>query len=107
MLRDDTLQRLRNGYAQVGLGVPTGIDLPGETAGVIGVPDSPGKVLDITIGQFDTYTPLQLVQYVSTIANGGYRVQPRLLKEIRKPSKDGQTLGPLVEEIEPNILNHT
>jgi len=105
LLRDDTLQRLRNGYAQVGLGVPTGIDLPGETAGVIGVPDSPGKVLDITIGQFDTYTPLQLVQYVSTIANGGYRVQPRLLKEIRKPSKDGETLGPLVKEIEPNILN--
>ena len=105
LLRDDTLQRLRNGYAQVGLGVPTGIDLPGETAGVIGVPDSPGKVLDITIGQFDTYTPLQLAQYVSTIANGGYRVQPRLLKEIRKPSKDGETLGPLVKEIEPNILN--
>lgn len=106
LLRDDTLQRLRNGYAQVGLGVPTGIDLPGETAGVIGVPDSPGKVLDITIGQFDTYTPLQLVQYVSTIANGGTRIQPRLLKEIRKPSKDGETLGLLVEEIEPKILNH-
>ena len=105
LLRDDTLQRLRNGYAQVGLGVPTGIDLPGETAGVIGVPNSPGKVLDITIGQFDTYTPLQLAQYASTIANGGYRVQPRLLKEIRKPSKDGQMLGPLVKEIEPNILN--
>ena len=42
---------------------------------------------------------------MSTIANGGYRVQPRILKEIRKPSQDGQTLGPLVEEIEPNILN--
>ena len=105
LLKDDTLPRLRNGYAQVGLGVPTGIDLPGETIGVIGVPDSPGKVLDITIGQYDTYTPLQLAQYVSTIANGGYRVQPRLLKEVRKPSQDGQTLGQLMEEIKPNILN--
>lgn len=105
LLRDDTLQRLRNGYAQVGLGVPTGIDLPGETIGYQSKPDAPGKVLDITIGQFDTYTPLQLAQYVSTIANGGYRIQPRLLKEIRKPSEDGETLGLLVEEIKPNILN--
>ncbi|KOS68310.1 penicillin-binding protein [Lysinibacillus contaminans] len=105
LLKDDTLQRLRNGYAQLGLGVPTGIDLPGETTGVINKPDSPGKVLDITIGQFDTYTPLQLAQYVSTIANNGYRVQPRFLKQIRKPSEDGVTLGPLISEIEPEILN--
>ncbi len=101
----DTLQRLRNGYAQLGLGVPTGIDLPGETTGIQNNPDSQGKILDIAIGQFDTYTPLQLAQYVSTIANGGYRVQPRILKEIRDPSKDGQVMGPLVEEIKPNILN--
>lgn len=105
LLKDDTLQRLRNGYAQLGLGVPTGIDVPGETNGVINKPDSPGKVLDITIGQFDTYTPLQLAQYVSTIANNGYRVQPRFLKQIRKPSKNGTTLGPLISEVEPKILN--
>ena len=105
LLKDDTLQRLRNGYAQLGLGVPTGIDLPGETTGVMNKPDSPGKVLDITIGQFDTYTPLQLAQYVSTIANNGYRIQPRFLKQIRKPSEDGKTLGPLISEVEPKILN--
>lgn len=104
-LKADTIQRLRNGYAQFGLGVPTGIDLPGEASGVIGDVDQPGKILDIAIGQFDTYTPMQLVQYISTIANGGYRVQPRMLKEIRNPSSDGETIGTLVEEVTPKILN--
>ncbi|WPK11489.1 penicillin-binding protein 2 [Lysinibacillus louembei] len=104
-LRDDTLQRMRNGYSQFGLGVPTGIDLPGEFAGYQGVMDTPGKILDLAIGQFDTYTPLQLAQYISTVANGGYRIQPRMLKEIRKPSADGETLGALVQEVEPKILN--
>lgn len=105
-LKDDTLQKMRNGYAQFGLGVLTGLDLPNETIGVQGELDTPGKILDLAIGQFDTYTPMQMAQYVSTIANGGYRVQPRLLKEIRKPSPDGERLGNLVEEVTPRILNH-
>ena len=104
-LGNDTLQKLRNGYNQMGLGVLTGIDLPGETTGIANDPNNPGNILDLSIGQFDTYTPLQLAQYVSTIANGGYRIQPRMLKEIRNPSTDGETLGPLVEEIEPKVLN--
>ena len=104
-VKDDTLQRMRNGYAQFGLGVKTGIDLPGEMGGYQGVMDTPGKLLDLAIGQFDTYTPLQLAQYISTVANGGYRIQPRMLKEIRKPSSDGETLGTLVEEVKPKILN--
>lgn len=104
-LRDDTLERMRNGYAQFGLGVPTGIDLPNEEPGYKGVLDNPGKILDLAIGQFDTYTPMQLAQYISTVANGGYRVQPRLLKEVRKPSPDGEALGQLEEEISPKVLN--
>lgn len=104
-LKENTLQTMRNGYSQFGLGVQTGIDLPGEFAGYQGIMDTPGKILDLSIGQFDTYTPMQLAQYISTIANGGYRVQPRMLKEIRKPSVDGETLGPLVQQVEPKILN--
>ncbi len=104
-LGNDTLQKLRNGYNQMGLGVLTGVDLPGETTGIANKPNNPGNILDLSIGQFDTYTPLQLAQYVSTIANGGYRIQPRMLKEIRNPSTDGEILGSLVEEIEPKVLN--
>lgn len=95
---------LRNSYAQFGLGVRTGIDLPGETTGLNGGKTSE-KLLDLTIGQFDTYTPLQMAQYVSTIANGGNRIQPHVVKQIRQPSTDGKTMGPLVTEIGPNILN--
>ncbi|MEL4025528.1 penicillin-binding transpeptidase domain-containing protein [Lysinibacillus endophyticus] len=104
-IKDDTLQTMRNGYAQFGLGVNTGIDLPNETSGVKGELTDTGKILNLAIGQFDTYTPMQLAQYISTIANGGYRIQPRLLKEIRNPSEDGETLGPVVEEVTPKILN--
>jgi len=105
IIRDDTLLRMRNGYAEFGLGVNTGVDLPGEASGVKGIPDNPGVVLNQAIGQYDTYTTLQLAQYISTVANGGYRIQPRMLKEVRKPSEDGQKLGPLVEEVTPNVLN--
>ncbi|MGE7948343.1 peptidoglycan D,D-transpeptidase FtsI family protein [Lysinibacillus sp. NPDC093688] len=106
-LKDDTFSKMRNNYAQFGLGVKTGIDLPNEFSGVQG-PSGPtmgGKTLDLAIGQYDTYTPLQLAQYISTIANGGYRIQPHVVKEVREPSSDGQQLGPLVSEIGPTILN--
>lgn len=107
-LNDQTFPKMRNSYAQFGLGVKTGIDLPNEFSGVQG-PSGPtmgGKTLDLAIGQYDTYTPLQLAQYISTIANGGYRVQPHVVKEVRDPSKDGQQLGQLVTEVGPRILNH-
>ena len=104
-LNDQTFPKMRNSYAQFGLGVKTGIDLPNEFSGVEG-PIMGGKTLDLAIGQYDTYTPLQLAQYISTIANGGYRVQPHVVKEVRDPSKDGQQLGQLVTEVGPRILNH-
>ncbi|MCG7345130.1 penicillin-binding protein 2 [Sporosarcina sp. ACRSL] len=97
--------RLRNVYASFGLGVKTEIDLPGEYSGQTGTDTISGKLLDFAIGQFDTYTPLQLVQFVSTVANGGYRVAPKVLKEIREPSKDGETLGVLLQETEVKVLN--
>ncbi|MEK5529128.1 penicillin-binding protein 2 [Viridibacillus sp. FSL R5-0468] len=97
--------KIRNSYAQFGLGVKTGIDLPGEFEGFKGNETISGKLLDLVIGQYDTFTPLQLAQYVSTIANGGKRIQPHLAKEIREPSVDGKTLGPIVTELGPTILN--
>ncbi|QSB10144.1 penicillin-binding protein 2 [Lysinibacillus sp. FSL K6-0057] len=106
-LKDDTFSKMRNNYAQFGLGVKTGIDLPNEFSGVRG-PSGPtmgGKTLDLAIGQYDTYTPLQLAQYISTVANGGYRIQPHVVKQVRDPSQDGKQLGQLVTEIGPTILN--
>jgi cell division protein FtsI/penicillin-binding protein 2 len=97
--------QLRSYFAQFGLGVETGIDLPRESAGVEG-PDMslPGLLLDLSIGQYDTYTTLQLAQYVSTIANGGYRMKPQLVREIREPAED-DVIGPVIQPFKPEILN--
>ncbi|WP_442594951.1 peptidoglycan D,D-transpeptidase FtsI family protein [Neobacillus sp. D3-1R] len=96
---------VRESFSQFGLGVRTGIDLPNEQVGLKGQLRTPGLLLDLVIGQYDIYTPLQLAQYVSTIANGGYRVQPHVVKEIREPLLDNNELGPIIEEIKPTILN--
>ncbi|MFC3466247.1 penicillin-binding protein [Staphylococcus saprophyticus] len=98
-------QKLRKGLNQVGLGVKTGIDLPNETNGQIEpLTDNPGNYLDLAIGQYDTYTPMQLSQYISTIGNNGYRVQPHVGLEIRKATNK-ETLGPVKEKVKGQVLN--
>lgn len=96
---------IRNSFAQFGLGVRTGIDLPNEMVGFKGSETNPGKLMDLSIGQYDTYTPMQLAQYVSTIANGGQRMEPHIVKEVRDPVDDDEELGPIVQEITPKVLN--
>jgi penicillin-binding protein A len=96
---------IRNEFAQYGLGIRTGIDLPNEQVGFKGQDTLPGFLLDLSIGQYDTYSNMQLAQYVSTIANGGKRMEPHIVKEIREPVADDSTLGPVVETIKPKVLN--
>lgn len=97
---------IRDSFAQFGLGSRTGIDLPNESTGYVGPLKDPGLLLFLSIGQYDTYTNMQLAQYVSTIANGGYRIQPRMVKEIREPLMETTNeLGPVIKEIQPNVLN--
>ncbi|WP_138415779.1 peptidoglycan D,D-transpeptidase FtsI family protein [Aquibacillus sediminis] len=103
----DKFQTFRNYYSQFGLGVETGVDLPFESTGYKGSIDinAAGKQMDFSIGQFDTYTTLQLAQYVSTIANDGYRVRPRLVNKVREPSLSNDQLGPVVEAYNTDVLN--
>ena len=93
----------RSTFAEFGLGVMTGIDLPVESLGYKGNSELPGHLLDFSIGQYDTYTPIQLSQYINTIANGGNRVKPYLLRSIYNPTKDGLT--DRVSGTEVTILN--
>lgn len=79
--RNTSFDTMRKYFRSFGLGTLTGIDLPGESIGYIGRPSENGHLLDFVIGQFDTYTALQLAQYVSTIANNGKKVTPHLLIE--------------------------
>lgn len=99
-------ERQRYYFYQFGLGVPTGIDLPGESSGFQSVPDNPGQSLFHSFGQFDTYTTMQLAQHISTIANGGTRIAPRLVSEVRGTDPETGGVGPLKTEIKPRILNH-
>jgi cell division protein FtsI/penicillin-binding protein 2 len=98
-------ETIRNSFASFGLGTRTGIDLPNEQTGFKGQSKLPGYLLDLVIGQYDTYSAMQLAQYVSTIANGGYRMQPHIVKQIREPGKDGEKIGPVLKEITPTVLN--
>lgn len=93
----------RKTFAEFGLGVKTGIDLPLESLGYKGSSTLSGHLLDFSIGQYDTYTPIQLSQYISTLANDGVRMQPYLLKQVYSPSKDG--LNNLISETKPVTLN--
>ena len=94
----------RKTFSDFGLGVKTGIDLPVESLGYIGTSTKPEFLLNFSIGQYDTYTPIQLSQYITTIAADGKRMWPHLLKEVYLPTEN-ESLGRLAYEIEPVILN--
>jgi cell division protein FtsI/penicillin-binding protein 2 len=96
---------IRNSFASFGLGTRTGIDLPNEQTGFKGSSKLPGYLLDLVIGQYDTYSTMQLAQYVSTIANGGKRMQPHIVKQIRQPAEGSSKIGPVVQVINPAVLN--
>lgn len=105
---DAVYDTLRRYYAEFGLGVSTGIDLENESTGLIGADTGePGKALDLAFGQFDTYSPTQLNQYISTIANGGTRYALHVLDKILAPTEDEETAGDgaTVYEYEPTVLN--
>ena len=111
----NVFDKLREYYAQFGLGVRTGIDLPNEGKGYNGGTGAAFSALDFAFGQFDLYTPLQLAQYMATIANGGTRIAPRLVKEIHSTGKDGgigdlETVVPTKImnsiQVEPSLIDH-
>ena len=93
----------RNTFAEYGLGVKTKIDLPNESLGYKGKSRLSGLLLDFSIGQYDTYTPIQISQYMSTIANDGVRIQPHLLKAVFKSSDE--PLSEVVTEFKTKELN--
>lgn len=83
---------------KLGMGVPTGIDLPSESAGL--VPDRawkqkryketwlPGETLIVSIGQGAMLsTPLQLAVMTARLVNGGKAVVPHLLQDVGGQSR--------------------
>jgi cell division protein FtsI (penicillin-binding protein 3) len=80
-------QRLWQGASALGVGRATGIDLPGENAGIFRRPERWSALSNATIsmGQEVSVTPLQLVRVAAAIANGGRLVRPRLVRRIVHP----------------------
>ena len=97
--KQSSFDKYRKMYRSFGLGVSTGIDLPVESVGYTSIDKSAGNLLDYVMGQYETYTPLQLSQYINTIANGGSRYQMHLLKEVCSNT------GDVIYSYEPVILN--
>ena len=81
-INEDAFNKYRSVYYQFGLGTKTGIDYPKEETGYKGTSKAGDLLINFAIGQYDTYTPLQLSQYISTIANDGIRIKPRFLKSV-------------------------
>jgi cell division protein FtsI/penicillin-binding protein 2 len=89
--------RLYKYIRSFGFGQRTGIELPGETRGLLRpVKDwQPASIGYVAIGQEEAVTPLQLVTMVSTIANGGVYLEPHILMPGQDPSSSpGQNTAP-------------
>lgn len=76
-----------------GFGTPTGIDLPGESRGLLNRLDHWGSysIASVSMGQEVGVTPLQMITAVSSIANGGLLYKPHIVQEMRR----GDSLLPL------------
>ncbi|TMB57499.1 MAG: penicillin-binding protein 2 [Chloroflexi bacterium] len=77
-------QRLYEAFRRFGFGTPTGVDMTGESAGVVHDPDGPGGYGDLTaaqnaFGQGLGITAIQLVAGYAAIANGGTLVTPHVI----------------------------
>ncbi|MDA8333618.1 MAG: penicillin-binding transpeptidase domain-containing protein [Peptococcaceae bacterium] len=80
-----------------GFGQPTGIDLPGESDGIMRPEKdaTPLRLATMAFGQGISVTPLQMLTAASAVANGGYLMRPRLVRAV----VDGS--GKTVENLKP------
>ena len=76
--------KLTDYFKQFGLGVKTGVEVD-DSAGIITEPAENGfggNTLQISIGQMNAFTPLQLANYTATLANGGTHYNATLISKI-------------------------
>ena len=93
---------MTNYFTDFGLGVKTGVEIQ-DSAGILLKPDSNnfgGTTLQIAIGQLNAFTPLQLANYVATLANGGTHYNASLINQV--VSYD---MSEVYKIIEPEVEN--
>ena len=101
---ESAMGKLRATFAEYGLGASTGIDLPDESTGFIPKEYNFANYITNAFGQFDNYTPMQLAQYVGTIANNGVRIAPHIVEGIYGNNEQGG-LGNLIQSVETKEMN--
>ena len=101
---ETAMGKLRSTFAEYGLGASTGIDLPDESTGFIPKEYNFANYITNAFGQFDNYTPMQLAQYVGTIANNGVRIAPHIVEGIYGNNEQGG-LGNLIQSVETKEMN--
>lgn len=84
-------EKLNEYINKFGFGEKTGVDLPGETKGIILPNDKIGPVelATISFGQTDSASSMQMMAAMNTIANGGTWIQPHIMKNISHETSDG------------------
>ncbi len=95
---EDNFNTYRNTFSSFGLGTSTGIDLENESTGIKGNTIAPDLLLNLSIGQYDTYTPFQLTNYINTIATSGKRYSLHYLNKVSNEEK-------VLHTYEPRLLN--
>lgn len=89
-----------------GFGEVTGIELPGESPGLLRLPSQPGwhpfNLATNSFGQGMAVTPIQLVRGVAAVVNGGTLVKPHIAREIvRGQERERVVPGPLRQVLKP------
>jgi cell division protein FtsI (penicillin-binding protein 3) len=81
-------QRLLAQVGNLGFGTPTGLDFPGESAGLVATAAQwePTDMVSLPIGQVDAVNALQVLDAYNAVANGGTFVQPELVQATVNPS---------------------
>lgn len=106
----DTLAKYASYF---GLGAKTGIELQGEKSGTLASRDyatSKGNTwyvadtLSASIGQsYNSFTPIQLATYIAILSNGGYKIQPTLIKDIISPEGISYNKGDIVQYVNEKL----
>ena len=96
---EDNFNLYRDVFADYGLGSATEIDLPNEPTGLKGTKVAGDLLLNLSIGQYDTYTILGVAQYMNTIANNGTRYKLNLMDHIEDENREE------IIKYKPEILN--
>ncbi len=85
---EGTIEKMRRYYSLFGLGNVTGIDVPGEVSVYSAGKNDAGMILNYVIGQLDTYTPLQMMQYAGVIASNGKMYQPHFYQYAKEVNSE-------------------